>query len=1744
MQNLWKDEEEFINKTCRKFRCMAFLDGVELKGKIIKFKYHQASNAESYLCLGSSCSAYFEIDYLGNETILAGKTIRLFIDINRSNGHIPPYYGMVSLGPHSITKVEKNGNTVSILAYDDLSAISGTSDEIFVSVRHFLVNYIQNYYGIFIGAEYINDDFYNQIIDYKFNTSTKNMKDKELLTYISQLFGTNVIPHNGGYSIETKKTLYSHRWYDEHYGVYKITPDRIYEFKKSGSLYSVDKLECIVEKEVNGETVKEKLKAGLGTGGISFSNPFMTQDILNKIYGFIRGLVYQPCTLKILGDPRLEVGDIVTVVDTDGKEYKVPIMAMDMEYDGGITTTITAYGGSDGMSSSSGPTAQAIEKVYVKMYEADRVVADKVTAAEGEIKKLSGDYLDFKEGEFEALKSDTAEFKNTTTESLKAANANIGSLTGEFADFKELTTTDLTATNANISKLSGDFASFKSGEFETLKSDTANFKKTTTESLTAINANITNLSGDFATFKTGEFETLKAKQATFEETTTKKFTAVTAQIETVTGDFASFKTGEFETLKSKQAAFEEATAQKFTAVNGNIDNLTGQFATFKELTTTNFTAVTGNIKDLTVESQRVKTLLAGNITADNIATGAITAGSGIIAEGAIGDAEISNLSANKIKSGTVDTSLVTIASKDSAITITGNQLMVNDTTNAASPINRVILGKYTNGSATTYGLLIRGKDGKTVMLDGDGVHNAGITNGAVDNNKVSDDANISGNKLDINSVVRSVNGATEKIQSTVVQVGDRSLNVYLGEQTNTIASNYTTLQGYVNTKSADALKDAKSYVDGVVDGISVSSRNLALTSGGYKTGQTTKWIIDSAAHWGLTVNDGYVRFTKKNNEVGSWIRLPLSKSLENGKNYILKLRIRTSETRNAPIHLVTTPGNGVYVIGTISTTANTWKTMTFSFKPATDIGNQLMLTSTHFTTVNETIDFEYLMLVEGDKVGDWTPAPEDTQAQFEAVTTSLTEQSQKLLEQSGIINSQGELLAGHTATIQTQSETLKSHEASIKANQDSIKLKVDTQTYTSDKTVINTSISDTLKDAKSYADTKKTEAISAAATDAKTKADKALADSKTFTNAEITKVNTSLSKATADITILQGQITSKVEQTDINKSVETVKLYVDGEVGKAIEDTAESIKTAKSEIKQTTDAITQNVSNLQTTVSTHTTQIGNKAETSAVTAISNRTASLETKLTGITGKVTDYVSTTVTDSTKDLVTGLETVNGSIETINSKQAGFELTLSGFATDVSNLEKTVEKKADGSALSTLSSTVSSLSSNLEGFKTSVSSTYTTKTELSNTLGSYSTTKQMNSAIEASKTAITSSVSETYSTKAELTTATGKITALETWKQEASQKITKDGIVATVGSYYAKDTDLTAAENRITSVETKATQTADKFNWIVKSGTSATDFTITDRLISLATARIDLSATNLVNIISGGSAKIQAKNITLDGVVTANSNFKILADGSVEAKNGKFIGEVDATKLMAKDKYSIYPANWPDVPIDILSATMSLPESGKSKQLWIGLDVGNATSPLYQKGITLTKKESNSGGANSYDTFINGDEMYIDFARSDLRFGTGNLYIGGITEGGTALKNKYAPISHTHNATDVITDADHCFVTSTEKAKLGQIALNAGNGYTKLSDGTLIQWGMVRENIVTNAYKNTAKNITFPYVFGGNCPVTVTVQHENSSYSGVPWVDYIEYGSCRVVLQGAAAANTSTATYFRWMAIGRWK
>ena len=127
--------------------------------------------------------------------------------------------------------------------------------------------------------------------------------------------------------------------------------------------------------------------------------------------------------------------------------------------------------------------------------------------------------------------------------------------------------------------------------------------------------------------------------------------------------------------------------------------------------------------------------------------------------------------------------------------------------------------------------------------------------------------------------------------------------------------------------------------------------------------------------------------------------------------------------------------------------------------------------------------------------------------------------------------------------------------------------------------------------------------------------------------------------------------------------------------------------------------------------------------------------------------------------------------------------------------------------------------------------------------------------------------------------------------------------------------KATDWTPApedtEDDIQTVKTIAEQTADKFNWLVKSGTSSTDFTLTDRVASLLSTQFNIDAlTTFKNsaengtstVINGGAIKAKtikasridvdnlfAQDITADGIIRGAT----LVGASVSADRGTIAG-----------------------------------------------------------------------------------------------------------------------------------------------------------------------------------------------------------------------------------------------------------
>lgn len=168
-------------------------------------------------------------------------------------------------------------------------------------------------------------------------------------------------------------------------------------------------------------------------------------------------------------------------------------------------------------------------------------------------------------------------------------------------------------------------------------------------------------------------------------------------------------------------------------------------------------------------------LLFGKINSNHIQAGTIIAGSTIIADGAIGNVHISKVSADKLDAGVIDTSRVTISGTNGNLKLRGNRLQVFQGI-GSNQYERVSLGDV-NNDGTVYGLRVRGADGNTILYDENGVYREGITDGSINNDKIGDDANIDGGKLNINSVIDNINkDGTGTIHGTKIDIDGESVS--------------------------------------------------------------------------------------------------------------------------------------------------------------------------------------------------------------------------------------------------------------------------------------------------------------------------------------------------------------------------------------------------------------------------------------------------------------------------------------------------------------------------------------------------------------------------------------------------------------------------------------------------------------------------------------------------------------------------------------------------------------------------------------------------------------------------------------------------------------------------------------------------------------------------------------------------------------------------------------------------------
>lgn len=150
---------------------------------------------------------------------------------------------------------------------------------------------------------------------------------------------------------------------------FRIDPNEYFlkGLTKSELMYQPKGISCKVVTP-KGESSNETnvLQAGSTAGAqISIENNVMTQPLLNLIFQQVKGINYYPINLKWRGNPALEVGDWVTMIDRKGKQFKSPVLNYTIVFDGGLNSTISAdtKAYSSNVSTFKGPLQQKLDEL-------------------------------------------------------------------------------------------------------------------------------------------------------------------------------------------------------------------------------------------------------------------------------------------------------------------------------------------------------------------------------------------------------------------------------------------------------------------------------------------------------------------------------------------------------------------------------------------------------------------------------------------------------------------------------------------------------------------------------------------------------------------------------------------------------------------------------------------------------------------------------------------------------------------------------------------------------------------------------------------------------------------------------------------------------------------------------------------------------------------------------------------------------------------------------------------------------------------------------------------------------------------------------------------------------------------------------------------------------------------------------------------------------------------------------------
>ena len=345
--------------------------------EILSLKQTSRSVADDCISVGGAVSSYVEIKMWDPGFTLDG--IELEISIGMTIDSEPEW---VPLGLFTAQKPKSDSGVVTFTAYDRIQTrMSGafTSELTYPCDGKAVLAEMAKKTGVpiitinlpdgvmipkrAVSTDSIMDESGNPVTDTKYVTPFDGYTYREALSYIAQFYGMFATMDRVGNVV--------FRWYAV--ADCSISADRYYDDLTLGEpVFTIEKIVC--------QAGNDTLSAGEGTACMQLENPVMTQDRLTAVHQQIKGLEFLPASVSFLGDPRIDVGDIITVTDKTGNVVKIPVMSLVQDYDGGLLTEVQSFGKVESESSQNkGPTDQKIDRLYKDLFLVKELVGEKAS---------------------------------------------------------------------------------------------------------------------------------------------------------------------------------------------------------------------------------------------------------------------------------------------------------------------------------------------------------------------------------------------------------------------------------------------------------------------------------------------------------------------------------------------------------------------------------------------------------------------------------------------------------------------------------------------------------------------------------------------------------------------------------------------------------------------------------------------------------------------------------------------------------------------------------------------------------------------------------------------------------------------------------------------------------------------------------------------------------------------------------------------------------------------------------------------------------------------------------------------------------------------------------------------------------------------------------------------------------------------------------------------------------------------